>query len=116
LGAGGVTLKTATPFTNGANANFSVDAGAGDGGSRITFGGTLTNKGTLDLGNTGLSALTKVTAQGLVNDKTIALSGSSKLAVATSAAGESRRFSEAVAAAYVACFRAFRPNQREPGS
>jgi hypothetical protein len=77
FGAGGATLKTAAPFTNGANANFSVDASAGDGGSRVTFGGTLTNRGTLDIGNAGLSALTKVTAQGLVNDETIALAGSS---------------------------------------
>jgi hypothetical protein len=77
LGAGGVSRKTTEPFTNEANANLSVDAGAGDGGSRVAFGGVLTNKGTLDIGNTSLSALTKLTAQGLVNDKTLALAGSS---------------------------------------
>jgi len=74
-GAGGATLTTTGAFTNYDNAY--VDSYyMGDGGSVATFGGTLTNDGTLDLGNTGLSAASTVTAKGLNNAGTLALAGS----------------------------------------
>ena len=48
-----------------------------DGGSAVTFGGTLTNEGTFDIGNGSLSAATTVTANGLNDTGTLALLGSS---------------------------------------
>ena len=50
-------MTTATSFTNYSVAYVDGYSG-GDGGSAVTFGGTLTNDGTLDIGNTGLSAST----------------------------------------------------------
>jgi hypothetical protein len=77
LGAGGVSLKTRTAFTNDRNDKAYIDANDGDGGSTVSFGGAVTNEGTLDIGNTGLAALTKVTAEGLTNDRALMLMGSS---------------------------------------
>ena len=51
-----------------------VDYG-GAGGSTLTIGGTLTNNGTLDIGNTSLTKATTVTAAGLANTGTINLTG-----------------------------------------
>jgi hypothetical protein len=48
----------------------------GTGGSAVTFGGTLTNEGTFDIGNDGLSAATTVTANGLNDTGTLILQGS----------------------------------------
>ena len=48
--------------------------------ARRTFGGTLTNDGTFDIGNSGLSAATTVTASGLDNTGALSLAGSSSLA------------------------------------
>jgi hypothetical protein len=54
-----------------------VDYPDGDGGSTATFGGTFTNEGTLNIGNTSLAAATTVTTKGLNNDGFIVLAGSS---------------------------------------
>jgi hypothetical protein len=48
----------------------------GDGGSSATFGGTLTNEDTFDIGNGSLSTGTTVTANGLDDSGTLALLGS----------------------------------------
>jgi hypothetical protein len=53
-----------------------VDSSSGGGGSRATFGGTLANDGTFDVGNSTLSAATTVTANGLNNAGTLSLVGS----------------------------------------
>jgi hypothetical protein len=80
LGSGGASLTTtSTPFAN--YGDLYVDSyGYGDGGSTATFGGILTNDGTFDIGNSGLSAATKVTATGLDNSGTLSLVGTSQLA------------------------------------
>jgi hypothetical protein len=77
-GAGGASLTTTsgTNFTN--DGNLWVDSYyGGSGGSTATFGGTLTNEGTVDIGNTGLSAATTVTVDGLSNAGTVLLAGDS---------------------------------------
>ena len=48
---------------------------SGTGGSSLTIGGTLTNNGTLDIGNTASAKATTVTAAGLANTGTINLTG-----------------------------------------
>ena len=73
LGAGGASLTTTTSFTNYLDAY--VDFTSADGGSAVTFGGTLANEGTLDIGNTNLSAATTVAANALSNDGAIAVAG-----------------------------------------
>ena len=80
LGSGGASLTTtSTPFAN--YGDLYVDSyGYGDGGSTATFGGILTNDGTFNIGNSGLSAATKVTATGLDNTGALNLAGSSSLA------------------------------------
>jgi hypothetical protein len=75
FGAGGAAVTTATSFTNYDNAQFD-SWGYGDGGSTVSFGGTLTNEGAFDIGNTGLSATTTVTAHALTNDGALNLAGS----------------------------------------
>ena len=56
--------------TTGALANngyLYLDANPGDGGSSLKVGGTLTNSGTLAIGNVYLSASDEVTAASLDN-------------------------------------------------
>ncbi|HKM62974.1 MAG TPA: hypothetical protein VJY39_10840 [Acidisphaera sp.] len=79
-GAGAVSLKTTTGFTN--VGNLSIDPDGGDGGSNVTIGGMLTNQGygtsnqaQIVIGSAGLSAATTVTAAGLENDGVLTLSG-----------------------------------------
>ena len=50
-------------------------AQAGDGGSTLAIGATLSNSGTVNIGNTSLSAATTVTATGLANTGTINIAG-----------------------------------------
>ncbi len=75
----GSSITTGAAFTN--SGLLAVDAdifGTGDaGGSRLAFGGVLTNKGDLDIGNSGLTAAATVTATGLTNaaNGTIDLTG-----------------------------------------
>jgi fibronectin-binding autotransporter adhesin len=74
LGAGGSVVTTTVSFTN--TGTLSVDAlGFGDGGSSLTLGGTLTSSATANIGNTGLSAATTVTAKGLINNGAIVVQG-----------------------------------------
>ena len=74
LGSGGVTLTTTTAFTN--YGDVWVDSFASfDGGSVVTFGGTLTNDGLLNIGITDLSASTTVNATTFVNTGTLDLEG-----------------------------------------
>ena len=54
-----------------------LDTNAGNGGSSLTVGGTLTNSQELGIGNTALSAADKVTAASLDNTGKIQLTGSS---------------------------------------
>jgi hypothetical protein len=56
--------------------NIRLDFNAGDGGSSLTVGGTLTNRGDLTIGNPSLSAPDKVTAASLDNTYRIYLFGS----------------------------------------
>ena len=72
-GAGGVTLKTSVGFIN--NGVFQVDTGSNDGASSITFGGVLTNHGTVNVGATDLFAATTVQATGLVNGGALVVQG-----------------------------------------
>ena len=72
IGAGAIfgLHNEAAVSTTGSLANdgdIRLDFAAGDGGSSLTVGGTLTNSGTLDIGNTTLSASDKVTAASLDN-------------------------------------------------
>jgi hypothetical protein len=61
------------------NSNFvSVDADWGNGGSAVTFGGVLTNTGAFAIGNSGLSAPTKVTAAALVNTGSLSVQGNTQ--------------------------------------
>jgi hypothetical protein len=53
-----------------------VDHGAGEGGTTLNIGGTLTNSNHLVIGNTTLSASDEVTAAALDNTGSIALKGS----------------------------------------
>ena len=69
----------ASVSTTGALANHGdvvLDTNAGDGGSSLTVGGTLTNGYYLGIGNTALSASDKVTAASLDNKGGIQLTGS----------------------------------------
>ena len=49
--------------------------GAGGGGSAVSIGGTLTNSGFVEIGNTAITKATTVTAKGLANTGTIDLTG-----------------------------------------
>ncbi len=69
-------LTTTTGFTNSGTAR--VDDGLG-GGSSLTIGGTLTNRVSADfyIGNSGITAATKVSAAALDNSGYISLAGGS---------------------------------------
>ena len=75
LGYGGTTIKTTVQFTNARGAKLSVDNGLLAGGSVVTFGGTLTNDGALEIGNGELSASTTVKATALANNGSVFLQG-----------------------------------------
>ena len=66
------TLKVTGAFSNGLNDAVYVDT-SGFGGSSLTIGGTLTNNGTLDIGNAGLQEATTVKAAALANTGTISM-------------------------------------------
>ena len=80
LGSGGTSVTTSTSFNN--NGLLSIDVDGGDVGSSITFGGSLTNSGTAQIGNTSLGTSgsgaqsTTVTATSLLNSDTLTLQGS----------------------------------------
>ena len=75
LGSGGVTLTTAGGFAN--TGTLDIDSyGGGDGGSNVTFGGTLLNKkGTVNIGNSGLAAATTVKTTYLSNEGSLTIQG-----------------------------------------
>ncbi len=75
LGSGGVTLTTAGGFAN--TGTLDIDSyGGGDGGSNVTFGGTLlNNKGTVNIGNSGLAAATTVKTTYLSNAGNLTIQG-----------------------------------------
>ena len=74
LGAGGVTLTTSVGYNN-YGTTYVDGQYNGDGGSQLTIGGGLTNSGTLDIGNSYLSAATKVTATSLSNNGSLVVAG-----------------------------------------
>jgi hypothetical protein len=77
LGAGGASLTTSVGLTVGGGGRLDVDPDGGDGGSNLTIGGTLTNSGAVNIGNSSLSASTTVKAEGLTNNNAIVLHGNS---------------------------------------
>jgi hypothetical protein len=79
--AGTLTLQENVSFSTNSSVGlsnggtFNVDTSSGTGAGVATIGGTLGNNGTLNIGNTSLSAPTTVTAAGLSNTGTINLAG-----------------------------------------
>ena len=71
----GAAVSTTGALVN--DGHICLDSGSGDGGSSLTVGGTLTNSGTLAIGNAKLSASDEVTAASLDNTGSINLTGSS---------------------------------------
>ena len=71
----GASVSTTGALVN--DGNVYLDFAADDGGSSLTVGGTLTNSGTLSIGNTTLSASDEVRAASLDNTGSISLTGSS---------------------------------------
>jgi hypothetical protein len=70
----GGQLATSSFFTN--TGSLYIDSnGYGEGGSTLTVGGTLTNSGTINLGNGGLSAADKISAAGLASTGVINMTG-----------------------------------------
>ena len=73
FGQGGVALSTSTTFTN---ANLvQIDGGGGEGGSAVSFGGALTNRKFMDIGNASLTGATRVQATTLNNIGSLTLHG-----------------------------------------
>ncbi|HEV2097340.1 MAG TPA: hypothetical protein VGR45_00270, partial [Stellaceae bacterium] len=70
----GASVATAVAFLN--NGVVDVDDVSGSGASRLTFGGTVTNRGNMVIGNALLAAPTIVSMVNLVNAATIDLTGS----------------------------------------
>ena len=72
-GPGGSSVTTSSALTN--TGELQLDVYGGDGASSLKIGGALNNQGTLDIGNTSLSATTTVTASSLANTGTINVQG-----------------------------------------
>jgi hypothetical protein len=70
----GASVSTTVDLAN--NGTIDVDDNNGSGGSRLTIGGTLTNRSKLVIGNSFLTAGTTVKATNLVNASEIDLTGS----------------------------------------
>ncbi len=87
-GAAHGALTLAGGLTNSGTVNVDNSFGGEVGGSIATLGGALNNdSGTLNIGNAGLGASTKVTAAGLSNTGTINTVGSSTDAASLTIAG-----------------------------
>ena len=69
----GASLTTTTGLDN--SNNLLLDYFGGDGGSSLAVGGTLTNSNYVQIGNTGLSANTTLSADAVANTGTIDLYG-----------------------------------------
>ncbi len=76
-GPGGTTVNTTVGLVN--SGNLDIDVYGEDGASQMSIGGTLTNTGTVTIGNSGLSTPSKLQVQNLVNTGTIVLWGDEKL-------------------------------------
>ncbi len=76
--SGGASITTTTDFANSGTLDVDVITGNADGGSSMTIGGTLTNTGTVTIGNAAMTAPTTVTATGLVNSGTLSVQGGGK--------------------------------------
>ena len=70
----GASVSTTGALVN--DGSVELDPNGHDGGSSLTVGGTLTNSGTLGIGNLALSASDEVTAASLDNTGSIDLAGS----------------------------------------
>ena len=73
FGQGGVTFATVGDYSNADLTQ--IDYFGNDGGSNLSFGGTIFNKATLSIGNINLAAATTVTAAKLVNSGALTLQG-----------------------------------------
>ena len=82
--APGLTDKVTAGFSN--SGTLEVDY-SGAGGSSLTIGGTLTNKGGFYIGNTSLTAATTVTAAAVTNSDLIELVSSTAAAAALKVTG-----------------------------
>ena len=71
----GAVVTTTVGLTNANGAAIDVDSISGTGGSRLTIGGTLTNFGTITIGNINLSAPTIVEVLELADSAAIDLIG-----------------------------------------
>ena len=69
----GATAKTSSALTSSGAIN--LDWSPADGGSLLNVGGALTNSGTIDVGNSSLSARSRLEAASVVNDGAINLFG-----------------------------------------
>jgi hypothetical protein len=69
----GASVSTTGGLVN--DGNVELDTNAGNGGSSLTVGGTLTNSQNLTIGNTTLSASDKVTTESLDNTGSVNLTG-----------------------------------------
>ena len=69
----GASLTTTTGLDN--SNNLLLDYFGGDGGASLAVGGTLTNSNYVQIGNTGLSANTTLSADAVANTGTIDLYG-----------------------------------------
>ncbi|MGO9740710.1 MAG: beta strand repeat-containing protein, partial [Roseiarcus sp.] len=76
-GPGGTTVDLSHGLTN--DGTLELDVYYGDGASRMSIAGTLTNSGAVTIGNTGLSAPSTLTVGNFSNSGTITLSGNDKL-------------------------------------
>jgi hypothetical protein len=72
-GPGGSSVTTKAGLTN--NGALDLDVYGGDGASSLAIGGTLSNRGAMTIGNSGLSADTTVTATYLSNYGSLVLQG-----------------------------------------
>ncbi len=80
--ANGGTLAVVSPstpadLTNSAAGTMNVDAGTATGGSSAAVSGTISNIGTLTIGNGGLTSATNVSAGGLANSGILIMTGAS---------------------------------------
>jgi fibronectin-binding autotransporter adhesin len=64
----GASLATTVAFSNTGTGSLDVDTGFFSGGSSLDLGGSLTNSGFVQIGNSGLIGATSVTAAALTNN------------------------------------------------
>ncbi len=84
----GATVKTSGDLANGGS--IALDSYSGGGGSLLNIKGTLTNSGTVSIGNSTLSANSSLTAASVVNSGTISLYDAGGSSVAGGVTNSSR--------------------------